>query len=93
MDRAWELFHKINTRRDVYTNTVNPDQWMENAEAYHREWDAYKQKIPPIMRAILFMNPFAYYMEYCDRMVTGSTRELRLPLGEGRDAIIYNSKL
>ena len=92
MEKAWQLFNKINHRKDVYTFTVNPDRWMENPEAYHREWETYKNKIPPFMRTFLFMNPFAYYMEYCDRMVTKSNIPLRMPLGEKDDAIIYDPK-
>ena len=89
MDRAWELFWKLD-HRDKMIHGASPAEWVENKEYWVKTWLEYKNKIPRIMRPFMLLNGFSYYMEYCARLVTESDETLRMPLlPEGHNSVLY----
>ena len=89
MDRAWELFNKLD-QRDKFVHMTSPVEWVENKDYWVRTWLEYKNKIPGLMRPFMFMNPFSYYMEYCYRMVSESDETLRMPLVPPDSEVLFD---
>jgi len=88
MDRAWELFWKLDQRNTII-HVVSPAEWIELPEYWTEQWEEYKHKIPRFMRPFLLLNSFSYYMEYCYRMVSGIDKPIHVPLiPEGQDDVI-----
>lgn len=89
MERAWELFHKLNRKNNKHMDAISPAAWMENPELLARRWEAYKRNVPRIFAEFVFLNPDSYYMEYCYRIVRGIDKPLRVPfVPEGQNNII-----
>jgi len=92
MDRAWELFWKLD-HRDKMIHMASPAEWVENKDYWVKSWMEYKNKIPNIMAPFLLVNSFSYYMEYCYRLVTESNETLRMPLlPEGHSDVLFVGK-
>jgi hypothetical protein len=79
MDRAWELFWKLDQRNTII-HVVSPAEWIERPEYWSEQWEEYKHKIPRFMRPFMFMNQFSFFMEYCYRLVNESNETLRMAL-------------
>ena len=89
MERAWELFWKLD-QRDKFVHMASPVEWVENKDHWIKTWLEYKNKIPGFMRPFMFMNPFSFYMEYCYRMVSESNETLRMPLVPPESEVLFD---
>ena len=88
MDRAWELFWKLD-HRDKMIHVASPVEWIENKDFWVKSWLEYKNKIPKFMRPFMFVNTFSMYMEYCYRMVSGIDKPIHVPfIEEGQNDVI-----